>query len=106
MLVSSRPDLFCDSGRRHSKAAVLINSIACMRTLFSSVDRMRMPLGVATPPMPATHVAHVAHVTQPAVAMSSTGAVPVAPPSAPPAAVYAYSERGTSGVASWTDRGY
>ena len=43
MLVSSRPDLFCDSGRRHSKADVLINSIACMRTLFSSVDRMRMP---------------------------------------------------------------
>jgi hypothetical protein len=105
VLVSSRPDLFCDSGRRHSKADVLMNSIACMRSLFSSVDRMRMPLGIATNPMAATQVTQVTQVTQPAVAISSTGTVPVSSPQ-PPASLYTYSDCGNSGVASWSERGY
>ena len=43
-LLSSRPDIFCDSGSRHSKADLLINSINCMRALYSRVDQLTIQL--------------------------------------------------------------
>jgi len=47
VLAASRPDLFCYTGQRHSKADVLINSVSCMRHLFGSIDQLKMQLRLA-----------------------------------------------------------
>ena len=39
-LLASRPDLFCSRGVKHSKADVLVNSINCMRNLYTRIDQL------------------------------------------------------------------
>ena len=74
-MLSSRPDIFVETGLRHSKADVLSNAIGCMRLLFARVDHMEMQLRA---PMPQA-VTHTMATAPSAATMQAVSAVAASP---------------------------
>jgi len=71
-LFASRPDLFGDTEQRHSKADVLINSVSCVRSLFTSIDQLKLHLSLALHP-PNHRSSFVSSITAPVLADPATG---------------------------------
>ena len=77
-LLTSRPDLFCSRGVKHSKADVLVNSINCMRNLHTRIDQLDSQVSMLM-----TQLNHNNSSTNPAPPVAPALTTATAPPPGP-----------------------